>query len=142
MDTRITEFLSKHRVCSLTVLLPDGSPHAATLHFSHSEDPFELYFSTENTSRKCQGLLEGQIVGASVVIGFSEEEWITLQMDGEVQAVLDKNELARIQAIHYPKHPNSEQYKNDPTTIFLKFTSKWWRYSDYNTEPITVISSE
>ncbi len=142
MDAKILEFLKSHRVCSLTTLLPDGSPHASALHFSHKGEPLELYFSTENTSRKCQGLLKGEVVKGSVVVGLSEEEWITFQIDGEVQAVLDAEELKKVQEIHYAKHPNSAQYKDDPATIFLKFTPKWWRYSDYNTKPMSVLSSE
>jgi len=142
MDKKILEFLTKHRVCSLTTMLPGGTPHAAALHYSHTDEPLELHFSTENTSRKCNGLLKGEIVKGSVVVGFSEEEWITFQMDGEVSAITDKDELGKVQKIHYPKHPNSEKYKDDPATIFLKFTPAWWRYTDYNTDPLMIISSE
>ena len=142
MDQKILDFLASHRVCSLTTLLSDDSPHAAAMHYSHKDEPLELYFSTENTSRKCQALLNGKTTRASVVVGFSEEEWITLQMDGEVQAILDKDQLEKIYKIHYPKHPSSEKYKNDPATIFLKFTPSWWRYTDYNTKPPTIISSK
>ena len=142
MDTRIIDFLTKHRVCALTTLLPDGSPHSAALHYSHTENPLALYFSTENTSRKCQGLLQGQTVTGSLVIGFSEEEWITLQMDGEVKAISNSEELKNIHEIHYTKHPNSEKYKNEPETIFLTFVPSWWRYTDYNTDPVTILSSE
>ncbi|OGM21349.1 hypothetical protein A2714_02535 [Candidatus Woesebacteria bacterium RIFCSPHIGHO2_01_FULL_38_9] len=142
MDKRVLEFLGKNRVSVLTTLLKDGTPHGATLHYSHKENPLELYFSTENTSRKCQTLKDGKVGKASVVIGFSEEEWITLQMDGSVQAILDEVELKEVQSIHYPKHPNSEKFKNDPATIFLKFTPTWFRYTDYNTKPPTIISSD
>lgn len=136
----VISFLQSNRISVLTTLLPDGSPHGATLHYSHSTDPLELYFSTENTSRKCQNLMGGKFSKASVVIGFSEQEWKTLQMDGEIQAVLDKSELEKVHKVHYAKHPNSEQYKNDPATVFLKFTPKWWRYTDYNTTPETKLS--
>lgn len=101
-----------------------------------------LYFSTENTSRKCKGLLNGETVKGSVVVGLSEEEWITLQMDGEVTAIVDKAELEKIHQIHYTKHPSSAKYKEEPETIFLAFTPTWWRYTDYNTKPLTVHSSE
>lgn len=142
MDQPALDLLSKHRVCSLTTLLIDGSPHAAALHFSHAEDPLELYFSTENNSKKCENLLEGKTVLGSVVLGFSEDEWLTLQMDGVVRAVTEPEELSQIQTIHYKKHPNSEQYKDDPATLFLKFSPRWWRYTDYNTKPPTILSSE
>ncbi|MEK7113009.1 MAG: pyridoxamine 5'-phosphate oxidase family protein [Patescibacteria group bacterium] len=142
MEKRILDFLIKHRVCSLTTTLPDGSPHAAALHYSHKNEPMELYFGTENTSVKCQALLDGNPVKGSVVVGFSEEEWITLQMDGEVRAIVNKDELKAVHKIHYQKHPNSEKYKDAPATIFLKFIPRWWRYTDFNSKPETILSSE
>lgn len=142
MDSKITDFLTKSCVCALTTLLKDGMPHAAALHYSHTTEPFEMYFSTENTSRKCEALLDGGTTKGAVVVGLSEEEWITLQMDGEVVAVTDAEELKKVQDIHYAKHPSSAKYKDDPATIFLKFMPTWWRYSDYNTKPMTVLSSE
>ena len=140
MYKKILDFLTSHRVCSLTTLLNDGSPHAAALHYSHKNDPLELYFSTENTSLKTQALLSRKSTKASVVIGFSEEEWITLQMDGNVEAIFNPKELEAVHAMHYAKIPDAEQYKNDPATIFLKFIPKWWRYTDYNDDPPTILS--
>lgn len=139
MDNKIIKFLANNKVCSLTTLLPNGSPHAAALHYSHKNEPLELYFSTENTSLKCQALLKGDLTKASVVVGFSEEEWITLQMDGEAKAIFDKDELKAVQIMHYSKHPDSKKYKDDPETIFLKFTPKWLRYTDYNKDPAEVL---
>jgi len=137
----VQEFLTSQRVCSLTTLLKDGAPHAAALHYSHHMDPIELYFSTEKTSKKCQALLYGNSTKGSVVIGFSEEEWITLQLDGDVQAIFYPSELRTVHAIHYAKHPDSEKYRDDPLTIFLKFVPSWWRYTNFKTDPVTIISS-
>lgn len=142
MNPKILDFLANHRVGALTTLLNNGSPHAAALHYSHNSHPLELYFSTENTSIKCQALLDGNSTKASFVVGFSEQEWVTLQMDGEVIAVKDREELKAAQSIHYLKHPDSEKYKDAPATIFLKFTPRWWRYTDYNTEPPTILSPD
>lgn len=140
MEKIILEYLAREKVGALTVLLPDGTVHGAAMHFSHSSSPLELYFSTENTSKKTQGLVSGGKTKASVVLGFSEKEWITLQMDGEVEAILDKAELSGVQIKHYAKHPTSAKYKDDPATIFLKFTPTWWRYTDFNTNPVTILS--
>lgn len=138
----ILKFLNNNRVCSLTVMLPDGTPHAAAIHYSYHNSPLIFYFSTENTSRKCQGLIRGKVTKAAIVIGLSEQEWKTIQMEGEIQAVLDKSVLNKIKAIHYAKHPNSQKFEHDPATIFLAFTPTWWRYTDYNTKPITIITSQ
>ncbi|MBW7944828.1 pyridoxamine 5'-phosphate oxidase family protein [Patescibacteria group bacterium] len=142
MNQDALRLLDKHPVCSLTTLLKDGSPHAAAVHFSYSAEPLELYFSTSRTSKKCEALLDGSATKASVALGFSEEEWLTLQLDGEIKSVTDPAELSRIQTIHYAKHPRAAKFKDDPETLFLKFTPTWWRYTDYNTVPETVVSSE
>lgn len=137
MDERVLEFLAKQRVSVLTTMLPDGMLHGAALHYSHIDGPLTLYFSTDKTSRKVKGLLDGQIVKAAVVIGFSEDDWVSLQLDGDVKAV-PREELEAAHKIHYAKHPNSEKYKDDPATMFLAFTPKWWRYTGSD----IVLSSE
>lgn len=142
MNRKILDFLKKERVCSLTTLLKDGSPHAAALHYSHKDNPLTLYFSTENTSRKCQALLNGKSVKGTVVVGFSERKWISLQMDGRIKVISNKKELISIHKIHYAKHPDSKKYKDDPATIFLAFTLTWWRYMEFKSNPMVVISSE
>jgi len=142
MDTTILDFLKSQRISTLAVLLPDSTVHGATLHYSHQAEPLKLFFSTENTSKKTQGLLDGASTSASVVVGFSEEEWITLQLDGTVKAILDPEELKQAKAIHYAKHPNSQKFENAPETIFLAFTPNWWRYTDYNIKPLKIIESQ
>ena len=141
MDQKILDYLKTQRVSCLAVSLQDGSPHAATLHFSHTESPLAIYFSTENTSKKCEGLLTGEEQRASCVFGFSEEDFRTLQMDGRVHMVTDVNELAKIKQIHYAKHPSAKKYENAPETVFLKFIPSWFRYTDYNVTPPAIISS-
>lgn len=131
IDPRILSFLNKERVCSLTTLLKDGSPHAAALHYSHNDNPFEIYVSTENNSRKCEALLNGDTVKGSFVIGFGEEEFITYQADGDVRIVKDQKELEKVHKIHYKKHPSSEKWQDDPATVFLVFKPTWWRYTEY-----------
>ncbi|MEK7498019.1 MAG: pyridoxamine 5'-phosphate oxidase family protein [Patescibacteria group bacterium] len=142
MDSRILEFLKTHNVSTLTVLLSDGTPHSAVMHFSHNNDPFELYFSTKNTSKKCEALLAGGSVKASFVSGLSEGEWVTLQVDGEVKIVTEKEKIDTISEAHYTKNPSSKRYKDEPETCFLVFNPKWWRYTNFKSQPLTIISSD
>ena len=141
MNTEVLEFLRNNRVSVATTLLKNGLPHSAALHYSHKDDPLTLYFSTESTSRKCEGMLDGISVKASVVVGFDEKEWLTLQLEGEMR-IVPKDELVTAQEIHYKKHPSSEKWKNDPTTVILEFTPKWWRFTDLNVYPYRISSSE
>lgn len=128
MDSRALELLVREKVCVLSVCMPDGGCHGATMHFSHLVDPLIIYIQTESTSVKCRKLP----TKASVVVGVSEETMQTLQMDGGIAQISD--DLALIHKVHYAKHPGAEKYKNDPTTVFLAFTPSWWRYSDYKKE--------
>lgn len=132
----ILKFLEVNGICALSVVLPDGSIHSASMHFSHNNNPFELYFSTERSSRKCTGLLNGEVVKASVVVGVDDKMWKQLQISGDITMVSDSDELKRIMSIHYTKHKESEKYKDDPETVFLKFTPTWWKYTDFNTDQI------
>lgn len=142
MNQEVANFLTSERVCGLAVVMPDGTSHSAAMHFSHRAEPLALFFSTENTSRKCQALLNGKPSKASVVVGFSEEKWLTLQMDGEVKAILNPEELKVAKAVHYPKHPNSQKYEHDPATVFLAFTPSWWRYTGFKFQPPIIIESK
>ena len=135
MDKVILEFLEKNRVSVLTTLLVDGTPHGATLHYSFKTDPLELYFSVDKTDRKCQALAQSNEGKAAVVIGFSEQEWLTLQIDGKIKIVEDKDKIKEIKTIHYKRHPNSQKFENDPNTVFLVFQPTWLRYTDFNVEP-------
>lgn len=130
MQQAIHDFLNSNEISVLTTLLANGTPHSATLHFSHQQEPLEFYFSTKRTSVKCENLLDGKPSAASMVVGFSTENWITLQLRGVVQVITNKIEQEKVQEIHYAKHPGSKRYKDDAETVFLKFTPNWWRYSD------------
>lgn len=140
MQQAIHDFLHSNEISVLTTLITDGIPHSAALHFSHIEEPLEFYFSTKRNSVKCENLLDGELSPASMVVGFTTENWITLQLRGNVEIIADSAEQQRIQEIHYAKHPGSKRYKDAAETVFLKFTPNWWRYSDLSITQI--ISSE
>lgn len=137
---KILNFLEKYRVGVVSVPLKDENVHSATVHYSHKISPLKIYIQTSNDTLKAQPFLKGEVEKGAFVIGFSEDEWLTLQMHGEIKAVFEQNELEKIYKIHYKKHPNAEQYKG-PNTIFLEFTPTWWRYTDFNTDPETILNS-
>jgi general stress protein 26 len=140
MNPIVNEFLTKERVCVLSGILPDGSSHSSTLHFSHSENPTRIYFQTWDESDKVKALREGDNKSASVVVGFSETDKLTLQMRGSLRIISDSDELEKVFKIHYAKHPFAEKFKSE-STVMIEFTPTWWKYSDFKTDPETVISS-
>lgn len=123
----------------VSVVLEDGTLHSASIHYSHSENPFRIFMQTANTTIKAQPFLNGQTGKGSFVIGFSEEEWLTLQMHGSIRSVTDPNELEEIYKIHYGKFPEVEKYKGSET-VTLEFVPQWWRYTDFNIVPPTIIT--
>ena len=139
MNPVALHFLIKERVCVLSGILPDGGSHSSTVHYSHQSDPLRLFFQTWDESTKIQSLLNGTNKQASVVIGFSEQDNLTLQMRGGMKIVSDPNELEKIYSLHYQKHPFAKKYKNEHTR-FLEFTPTWWRHTDFNTDPETIIT--
>lgn len=123
MDQRIIDFLNSERVAVLAVVLADGIPHTSAMHFIYHDGA--LYFSTQPTSRKAKDLRG--ITKASVTVGFSEKDWITVQLDGTVE----KAEFA--EKFHVAKYPEDAEHIGGKA-IFIKFTPTWYRYSDFNND--------
>lgn len=140
MNPVISNFLMKEKVGVLSVILADGTPHSATMHYSYKDEPFKIYIQTSNTTLKAQPFLNGEVGKGAMAIGFSEEDWLTLQIHGDIRIISGHEELEEVYKIHYKKNPDAEQYKG-PKTVFLEFTPNWWRYTDFNTDPETIINS-
>ena len=141
MNPKVFKILDKNKVCSLSTLLKNGYPHAAAMHFSYRKNPFEIYIQTERAGKKVEALLNGRPGKSSIVVGISEDDWTTLQLDGQLRVIDNQKELLKIHKVHYSKNPSAEQYKDLPGTIFLKFIPKWWRYTEFEPK-MKVISSE
>lgn len=90
---------------------------------------------------KVESLIKGKDNRASIVIGFSEKNKITLQMRGEIRLIKGLEELEEAKKIHFDRHPFSKKYFS-PETVFIEFTPKWWRYTDFNIHPELVIESD
>lgn len=141
LEKKILDFIAKERVCSLDTLLPNGYPHSAAMHFS-SDMSLTMYFSSDITSVKCQGFKKTEKIKAAVVVGFSEKEWISIQMRGSLSLIQDPQVLDVVKQLHYKKNPSSKEFEKDPNTVFLAFEPVWWRYTDFNTDPPEIITSE
>jgi general stress protein 26 len=132
MDTTALAFLKTHRVSVLGILQEDNSIHSATLHYSHSEDPLHFYFLTDKASRKCRPLVSGKEVSASLVIGFSEEEFATFQAEGMVSIMSLENDLESGWKAYGSKYPERRGGRKNPDVVLLRFTPIWTRFTDMN----------
>lgn len=138
MDKHIEAFLNNQRVSVLGVLQNDRTIHSAALHFAYSKDPLAFYFITEKKSRKCASLLDNKAHNASLVIGFSEEEFTTFQCEGTVKIISDPSKLEASWNIYVGKFAERSSRKSHPDFVLLEFIPQWWRYTNSQTK----ISSE
>jgi hypothetical protein len=130
MHPEAVAFLEKNRVCVMAIEMPDGSPHAATVHYAATEEPV-LLFETESQYRKAEALNHRKVSRASVVVGFTEgANSSTLQMDGEASLV--SNDDPRVQSVYLAKFPNKAAKAMKPNTIFFQFKPTWWRFTDWS----------
>lgn len=142
MQQQIIDFLNASRVGVLAVKLPDGSPHAATVHFAHTIDPLVLYFETNKKSRKAQGISDSTPVAASFVIGTSEAEMKTFQMDGQLE-LIKPEEKEQYGAVYGGKFTEKQGKIRNNDVALLKFTPNWWRYTEMKSpSERTIFSSE
>jgi general stress protein 26 len=127
MRPEALSYLTTQRTCVIAVEMPDGSPHAATLHFAHTQDPLQFIFLTERGYKKAEPLLRKDTIRASVVVGTQEGEMKTLQLDGTATLTEDP---APIRA-YYAKFTDKNQDNLDEDDIFFIFKPIWWRFTDW-----------
>lgn len=132
MRQEVLDYVKTQRVGVLAVEMLDGSPHAATVHFAHTEDPFVFYFETYRNSRKAEVLLERDVTRASFVVGSDESNMKTFQLDGIVQLLVPEGEEAFV-SIYLEKFPEKKEKSKDSKLVFFKFTPTWWRFTDWTT---------
>lgn len=133
VDQRITNILEREKVAVLAVELPDG-PHAAAMHFVYDLDSRNIYFSTRNSSKKVTAVFPAK---ASVVVGFSETDWETVQIRGTIDKVGEKEAKERLVA----KYSGDAKHLG-PESVYLKFTSSWWRYTDFKAQPLVMLEGQ
>ena len=132
MHPEALAFLGQNRVCVIAIEMPDGSPHASTVHYAHTNDadgPI-LLFETDKRYRKAEALFARPVPRASISIGFTEgPDCKTLQMDGE--ASLIENTDPRVHEIYLAKFPEKVEKYKGPDVIFFQFKPTWWRFTDW-----------
>ncbi len=142
MQQETLEYIKKQRVGVLAVEMLDGSPHAATVHFAHTESPLVFYFETYRDYRKAEALYGREVSRASFVIGCDESNMKTLQMDGVVE-LIKPEEKEIFNLVYLGKFPEKKEKSIDPKFVFFKFTPNWWRFTDWKTpEGKIILTSE
>lgn len=141
MQSEVIYFISRQHIAAATIQLPDKSLYPAVMHVAHRENPFGLLFLTDKNSKKLSSLQLDKPVPAGVVLGFNEQEFTTLQMQGIVREVR-KDQLRELEMIYFLKFPWKKKLaEQNKSLILIEFIPHWWRYTDYATSPRTVFSS-
>ncbi|MDB5204022.1 MAG: segregation and condensation protein [Candidatus Taylorbacteria bacterium] len=130
MNKEILDYIKTQRVGVLAVEMMDGSPHAATVHFAHTDDPLVFYFETYREYRKAEPLFAREKSRASFVIGSDESNMKTLQLDGIIE-LLKPEERGAFDSVYLGKFPEKSEKAKDPKFVFFKLTPTWWRFTDW-----------
>lgn len=139
MQKQILDYIKSQRIAVLGMQKLDGGPHSATIHFGHIEDPLRFIILTSKASKKCEALVANGKCKASLVLGTSEEDMKTMQLEGDVEFTED----ATILDAYFAKFPEKwDKYSPGGHDAFLLFTPTWWRYSDYKADGQKIFSSE
>ena len=139
-DRALMDFLATDPVCVLSVLIDDRTVHSAAMHFSYADDPLRLYFSADRTQRKFSGFSDAPSRHSSIVVGTSEQVWITCQMSGQL-GIVPSADLKAVKERHYQRIPSAKQFESDPNTVFLEFRAEWYRLTDFNSEPPKILAA-
>ena len=137
MEQGILDYIKGQRIGVLAVEMLDGSPHGATLHFAHSEEPLTFFFLTSPEYRKSEPFLKNGKARASFVVGVNEDDMKTLQLDGE--AKLEDTE--EIRNLYFGKFP--DKLGKHPEDIFISFKPTQWKHTDWTRpEGKTIFTSD
>lgn len=130
MKPKILEYIQSQQVCVLALEQQDGSPHAATVHFAHIENPLQFYFETDTASRKGQAIVSRPSTRASLVLGTIETTKQTLQLDGEIRQITEE-ETDLYMKTYLGKFPKKAEKVEGAKFLRLVFIPSWWRFTDW-----------
>lgn len=123
----VLDFLASHKVGVFSTLNPEGLPEAAAMAYSQN-DKLELIFQTPNTTRKYHNLQHNPHM--AVVVGWSLDDFITLQYEGVAREVVDDQERRLLASPHAAKNEISGRYVDIPENKFFVVSPTSIRYSD------------
>ncbi len=128
---KILHFIEKQKLAVLSTINEQSNPESAVIAFSET-DELELIFGTFQNTRKYHNLQSHPKV--SLVIGWNDEEKITIQYEGIAQEINPEN-VEQYRQIHLLKNPASKKYAFHPLQRFFKVKPVWVRYSNLSKDP-------
>lgn len=96
------------------------------------KDDGSLILSTDKSSQKWKNLHTNSRV--ALVVGWSFEE-LNIQYEGTAQLIESGEPFHQAEKIYFTDHPEAQEFKGLPETVFIKITPTWIRLSDYSVTP-------
>jgi hypothetical protein len=129
-------FMKAQRHGAIASAGPDGAPQAAVVGIVVSDD-FEVFFDTLASTRKARNLRAKDSV-AFVVGGFEADAQRTVQLDGvaDEPTGVELDELKHLYFERFIDGPQRQAWKG---LIYVRVRPTWLRYSDYRTDPPTIV---
>jgi pyridoxamine 5'-phosphate oxidase-like protein len=129
-------FLQQHRLAVQASVSRANEPQAAVVGYAVT-DRFELVFDTLDSSRKGQNLRRHNRI-ALVIGGLANGEERTVQYEG-IADEPSGQELERLKRVYYEAYPDGPSRLSWPGLIYIRVRPTWIRYSDFNTNPPTIV---
>lgn len=128
LPQHVISYIESNRVCVLAVQMPDGTPHAATVHYAYDAAHGVFIFETYHEYRKMEAFAATGNTRASLVIGSNEGDMRTLQIDGAAQLL----SASDAHVDFYMKTFSEKQGKYEAQKlVFFTVSPTWWRFTDW-----------
>ncbi len=132
----LLSFARQHRFAVECTVSTSGGPQAAVIGIAVT-DSLEIIFDTVTSTRKAMNLAESGRI-AFVIGGVGEAQLRTLQYEGVARQVAH-DEKHESQNAYFRVFPDGRERLSWPGLVYFRASPRWIRYSDFSTEPATII---
>lgn len=124
----VISYIEHNRVCVLAVQMPDGTPHAATVHYAYDAEHNLFVCETYHEYRKMEAFAATGSTRVSVVIGSTEGDMRTLQIDGIAQLLTAPHAHIDLYMHTFPEKQGKYEAQK---LVFFTASPMWWRFTDW-----------
>ena len=132
----LLRFMRTHRLAVEGSVTPLYAAQAAVVGIAVT-DAFEVVFDTVDTTRKVGNLRHNPRI-AFVIGGCEAGTERTVQYEGVADEPVG-HERERIKAAYFEAWPDGPSRENWPGLTYIRVRPTWIRFSDFNTNPPTIV---
>jgi general stress protein 26 len=131
---QVLEFIKSQTLAVLSTASPTGKAESAVMAIAVT-DTWDILMSTESNTRKVINLKTNPFT--SVLVGGVASP--SVQLDG-ITTIYSGSDAKPIKQQIIAIHPDTAPYLT-PTSVYIKFTPTWYRYSDFRVDPPVIEES-